>query len=108
MGQMKNIEFEKVVNLADLVEYRPSQVVSRTLAQNDSGSITLFSFDAGEAISTHENVKDALVTILDGRGKVTIGGTEYFLEKGQSIVMPATIPHAVEAPEPFKMLLLIA
>ena len=108
MGQMKNIEFEKAVNLGDLVEYRPGQVVSRTLAQNDSGSVTLFSFAEGEAISTHENVKDALVTILDGRGKITIGGKEHFVEKGQSIVMPANVPHALEAVEPFKMLLVIA
>jgi Uncharacterized conserved protein, contains double-stranded beta-helix domain len=108
MGQLKNIEFETVLELTELVEYQPSQVVSRTLVQSDAGSVTLFSFDQGEAISTHENVKDALVTILDGRGKITIGGKDYELEKGQSIVMPANIPHALEAVKPFKMLLIVA
>ena len=105
---MKNIEYAKVVNLAELVEYQPKQVVSRTLAQSDAGSVTLFSFDAGEAISSHENDRDAMVTILDGKGKITVGGVDHELKKGQTIVMPARVPHALEAIEPFKMLLVVA
>lgn len=108
MRQLKNIDFEKVLDLGDLVEYRPGQVVSRTLAQSDSGSLTLFSFAKGEAISSHENDKDAMVTVLDGRGKITVGGKDYDVEKGKTIVMPANVPHALEAVEQFKMLLIVA
>ena len=107
MGRMKNIEFETVLELGDLVEYREGQVVSRTLVQNDEGSVTLFSFAKGEAISTHENVNDALVTVLDGKGKITVGGRDHEVAKGRSIVMPANVPHALEAVEPFKMLLIV-
>ncbi|HOJ48525.1 MAG TPA: cupin domain-containing protein [Bacillota bacterium] len=107
MKIMKNIEPETVLNLSDLVAYQPGQVVSRTLAQNKAVSITLFSFDKGEEISAHKSTGDALVCILDGTADITIGETKHRLIKGQSIVMPAGIPHALEAPEPFKMLLTV-
>ncbi|BBB91435.1 DNA-binding transcriptional repressor PuuR [Methylomusa anaerophila] len=70
-------------------------------------SITLFAFDKGEEISTHESHGDALVYILDGSASITIGGKAYALEAGQSVVMPAGIPHAVEAAAQFKMLLVV-
>lgn len=107
MNIMKNITPETVLNLTDLVEYQPGQVVSRTLAQNKAVSITLFSFDKGEEISSHKSTGDALVCILDGAADITIGGSQYHLTKGQSIVMPTGIPHALQAPEPFKMLLTV-
>ena len=82
-------------------------MISRTLAQNDALSITLFSFDKGEEISTHTASGDALVTCLDGVGRITIDGVAYEFTAGQSIVMPAGHPHAVFGPEQFKMLLVV-
>lgn len=80
---------------------------AKTLAQNEHVSVTLFSFDKGEEISTHESGGDAFVTCLDGVGKVTIDGVEYILHEGESIVMPAKHPHAVYGEEQFKMLLVV-
>ena len=107
MPYIKNIEHEKVVDLAGEVEYMPGQVVSKTLAQNDAVSVTLFAFDKDEEISTHESGGDAFVTCLDGVGRITIDGEEYQLHEGESIVMPAKHPHAVYGQEQFKMLLVV-
>ena len=104
---MKNISKAEVLVLKDQVAYQEGQVVSRTLAQNDAVSVTLFSFDKDEEISTHESGGDALVTCLDGVGKITIDGTAYLLHEGESIVMPAGHPHAVYGEEQFKMLLTV-
>ena len=82
-------------------------MVSKTLAQNDAVSITLFSFDKGEEISTHQSGGDAFVTCLDGVGKIPIDGVDYLLHEGESIVMPAGHPHAVYGQEQFKMLLVV-
>lgn len=89
------------------MSYQEGQIVSRTLVQNAAISITLFVFEASEEISSHESKGDALVTILDGNGVITIDQKEYELSTGQSIVMPAGIPHAVKAASPFKMLLIV-
>ncbi len=107
MSGMKNIEKAEVMVLKEQVAYQAGQVVSKTLAQNDHVSVTLFSFDKGEEISTHESKGDAFVTCLDGKGKITIDGKEYILQEGQSIVMPAGHPHAVFGEEQFKMLLVV-
>ena len=104
---MKNINKSEVLILKDQIAYQERQVVSKTLAQNSAVSVTLFSFDRGEEISTHESGGDAFVTCLDGVGKITIDGTEYFLHEGESIVMPAEHPHAVFGEEQFKMLLVV-
>lgn len=104
---MKNIDKAAVLSLKDQVAYQPGQVVSRTLAQNAAVSVTLFSFDKGEEISTHQSPGDALVTCLDGVGKITIDGEEYVLREGESIVMPAQHPHAVFGQEQFKMMLVV-
>ena len=104
---IKNMPREEVVALADLVQIQPGQVVSRTLAQNDAVSVTLFSFAKGEEISTHESGGDAMVTCLDGVGRITIDGVEHILHEGESIVMPARHPHAVYGQEQFKMLLVV-
>ena len=104
----KNIEKEKKLNLADLVDYSTGQVVSKTLVQNSAVSMTLFSFDKGEEISSHSAGGDAMVTVLDGKGKFTFGGTEYILEKGETLIMPKGIPHAVFGIEKFKMQLTVS
>ncbi len=104
---LKNINLAEALELKDLVSYQDGQIVSRTLVQNGAVSITLFAFDTGEEISAHESKGDALVTILDGNGVITIDQKEYELSTGKSIVMPAGIPHAVKAASPFKMLLTV-
>ena len=104
---LKNIEIEKVLDMADMVVYQPGQIVSRTLVQNKAVSITLFAFDGGEEISTHESSGDALVYVLDGQAQLIIGGREHIAAAGQTVVMPAGVPHAVAAPERFKMLLVV-
>lgn len=107
MAGYKNIEKSTPLNLAQLVDYQDGQVVSKTLVQNDAVSMTLFAFDKGEEISTHESGGDAFVTCLDGVGKITIDGQEHLLHEGESIVMPAGHPHAVLGQERFKMLLVV-
>ena len=104
----KNIEKEKKLHLVDLVEYQAGQVVSKTLVQNDAVSMTVFSFDKGEEISSHAAGGDAMVTVLDGKGKFTVGGVEYILEKGETLIMPKGIPHAVFGLEQFKMQLIVS
>ena len=107
MEKMKNISETEVLTLREQVAYQPGQVVSRTLAQNSAVSVTLFSFDKGEEISTHASGGDAFVTCLDGVGRITIDGEEFLLHQGESIVMPAGHPHAVYGQEQFKMLLVV-
>lgn len=97
----------KILTLKEQISYQSGQVVSKTLAQNSALSVTLFSFDRGEEISTHESGADAFVTCLDGVGKITIDGADYLLREGESIVMPAGHPHAVYGEERFKMLLVV-
>ena len=104
---MKNIDQAQVLTLKEQVSYQKGQVVSRTLAQNSAVSVTLFAFDKGEKISTHESGGDAMVVCLDGVGRITIDGKNYELHEGESIVMPARHPHAVYGQEQFKMLLVV-
>ncbi len=102
---IKNIVSSEPHNLSELVDYEEGRVVSRTFAQNEFLSLTLFSFDAGEGLSTHTAPGDAMVHILDGEAVVTVGGKEMTVRKGQVVVMPADIPHSVTAVKRFKMLL---
>ena len=107
MSGMKNIPKNERMTLASQIDYQPGQVVSKTLAQNNAVSLTLFSFEKGEEISTHESGGDAFVTCLDGTGEITIDGVKYELHEGESIVMPAKHPHAVYGKEQYKMLLVV-
>lgn len=104
----KNINKKEILELKNLVEYQDGQVISKTLVQNELVSVTVFSFDKGEEISTHASGGDAMVTVLDGKGRFTISGDVYYLEKGQTIIMPKDVPHAVYGEEQFKMLLVIS
>jgi len=104
---MKNIEASKVLNLSELVDYAPGQVVSKTIAQIPTVSITLFALDKGEGISTHTTAGDAMVQILDGEAEITIGDEVFNLKAGETIIMPYGIPHGLEARERFKMLLTV-
>ena len=104
---MKNYDIATVLTMKEQVAYQPGQVVSKTLAQNDAVSVTLFAFDKGEEISTHESGGDALVLCLDGEGRITVDGVEHILHEGESTLMPARHPHAVSGQERFKMLLVV-
>ena len=104
----KNIEKQKLLKLKDQVEYQKGQVVSKTLVQNELVSVTIFSFDKGEEISTHVAGGDALVTVLEGTGKFIIGGEVFILNEGESVIMPKDIPHSVFGEEQFKMLLVVS
>ena len=104
---IKNIDFSVALTLADLVTYQPGQVVSKTLAQNTAVNITLFAFDEGEEISSHESNGDAMIIALDGEGDITIGSEKHRVKAGETIVMPAKTPHAVFAAQPFKMFLIV-
>ena len=104
---IKNIDFSTVINMEGLVEYQDGTVVSRTLAQGKPMSMTLFAFDKGEEISSHSAGGDALVYILDGEAEVQIDGKLFNVKKGETIVMPANIPHGLTAVERFKMMLVV-
>jgi quercetin dioxygenase-like cupin family protein len=104
---LKNIDLATPLSLAALVTYQEGQIVSRTLVQNRAVSLTLFAFDTNEEISSHESKGDAMVQVLDGKAQITVGEGVYFLTAGETVVMPAGVPHALEAVEPFKMLLTV-
>ena len=104
----KNIEKQKKISLKDLVEYQEGQVVSKTLVQNSLVSMTIFSFDKGEEISTHAAGGDAMVTVLEGTGRFTVGGEVFILTEGETLIMPKDIPHAVYGEERFKMQLIVS
>jgi quercetin dioxygenase-like cupin family protein len=105
--RLKNIEMSKIIKLEDEINYQKGQVVSKTLVQNKNMSMTLFSFDKGEEISAHSSDGDAMVTVLDGTGKFTVEDKDYILSKGETIVMPNQVSHAVYGEEQFKMLLTV-
>lgn len=104
----KNIAKKEKITLADQIEYQAGQVVSKTLVQNDKVSMTLFSFDKGGEISTHAAAGDAMVTVLDGTGRFTVGGEVFILNAGETLIMPKDIPHAVYGEEKFKMQLVVS
>ncbi len=104
----KNIAKQKVLQLKDLVAYQDGQVVSKTLVQNNQVSMTIFSFDQGEEISTHAAGGDAMVTVLEGVGRFTVGGEVFILHEGETLIMPKDIPHAVYGEERFKMQLVVS
>lgn len=104
----KNIQKQTALKLRDLVAYQEGQVVSKTLVQNDYVSMTIFSFDKGEEISTHASGGDAMVTILEGTGRFTVDGQVFILTEGETLIMPKDIPHAVYGEEQFKMQLTVS
>ena len=104
----KNIDKQVKLELKDLVAYQDGQVVSKTLVQNDFVSMTIFSFDKGEEISTHAAAGDAMVTVLEGKGRFTVADDVFYLEAGETLVMPKDIPHAVFGEERFNMQLIVS
>lgn len=107
MAYIKNLEHDKVLPLAGEVSVQKGQIVSKTLAQNKAVSVTLFAFSKGEEIGTHDSAGDAMVQVLEGTGRFTVGEKEHLLKAGDALVMPAGIPHAVYGEEDFKWILTV-
>jgi quercetin dioxygenase-like cupin family protein len=95
------------VELANLVAYQDGGVVSRTLVKKNGGTVTVFAFDQGQALSEHTAPFDAIVQVLDGEVELVIGGKKVPAKAGQTVLMPSGIPHAVNATTKFKMLLIM-
>lgn len=97
----------RAVKLAELIEYQENAVVSRTVIDRKTGTVTLFAFDRGQGLSEHTAPFDALVYLVDGEARVTISGTALPVKAGEMVIMPANQPHALKAITPFKMLLVM-
>ena len=97
----------RVVRLADLADYSDGAIVSKTLVRNDSGTLTLFSFEEGQGLSEHTAPYDAVVTVLDGTAQIRIEGEPRTVREGETVLMPAHIPHMVQATSRMKMLLVM-
>ena len=96
-----------IVNLATALEYQERSVISRVLLKNAGGTITLFAFDEGEGLSEHKTPYDAFVTVIEGKTRIQIADSDHSLKPGDSLVLPANIPHTVDAVTKFKMLLIM-
>ena len=103
----RKVPAAKALDLAGLVDYAEGSVVSRTVAENDAGTLTLFAFDAGQGLSEHSAPFDAVVQVVDGEARLVIGGKSVRAAAGRLVVMPANVPHAVKAVKRFKMLLIM-
>ena len=99
------MEVSRVYKLKDHVEYSSDAIVSKTLLDHRTGTLTLFAFARGQGLSEHSAPFDAVVQIVEGRGEINISGKTFTPSEGEAIIMPANIPHSVSAPEQFKMLL---
>jgi quercetin dioxygenase-like cupin family protein len=103
--ELTPIEPASVMNFINLVEYSSNGVVSKKILQKSTGNVTLFSFDKDQQLSEHTAPFDAMVQVLEGESRISINKQSYNLKAGESIIMPANIPHAVYATSKFKMLL---
>lgn len=96
-----------VLNIQDMIEYQEGSIVSRTLIDKPTGTVTLFAFSAGQGLSEHTAPFDAMVHIVDGAAEIMISGKKYDVKSGEMIIMPANAPHALNANEKFKMMLIM-
>jgi quercetin dioxygenase-like cupin family protein len=102
-----DVKNPEIIDLVNSLSYQSGSVVSKVFLKKPSGNITLFAFDKGEGLSEHTAPFDAFVQMLDGEAEITIGGKPYNLKEGESIIMPAEVPHALKAVSPYKMLLVM-
>lgn len=105
MNNQNSSQIPEVMQLSNLVDYQTGSVVSRTIIKKEKGTLTLFAFDKGEALSEHTAPFDAFVYIVDGEAQVTIENKSYQLLAGEALILPANRPHSVKAIKRFKMLL---
>jgi len=101
----QTFKHSEIVNFANTIDYSKDGIVSKRIIQKPVGNVSLFSFDKGQQLSEHTAPFDALIQVLEGNAEIVINGNPYVLSAGQAIIMPANIPHAVNAKEQFKMLL---
>ena len=99
------MQYSKALTLKEHVQYAEDSIVSKTIINKKTGTITLFAFDKGQKLSEHTTPFDALVQIVDGQAELIVGGETVLVSEGQIAVMPADVPHAVNAHKQFKMLL---
>jgi len=97
----------KALSLITMVDYQVGSIVSRTVIDKSSGTLTLFAFDKGQGLSEHTAPFDALVLVFDGEAEVTISGKPQLVKKGEMVIMPANAPHALRALNRFKMMLVM-
>ena len=97
----------KVEKLKDMIDYQEGSVVSKTIIDKQTGTVTLFAFSQGQGLSEHTAPFDALVYVIDGEAEIIISGTSHQLESGEMIIMPANEPHSLNASEQFKMMLVM-
>jgi len=97
----------QAIKLTDLVDYQVGSVVSRTIIDKKTGTLTLFAFGKGQGLSEHTAPFDALVYLLDGEAEITISGKTLYLKEGEMVIMPANEPHALKAIKNFKMILVM-
>lgn len=102
-----SVKAAEVKHLVDLLQYQDESIVSRVLLKNAGGTVTLFAFDAGEGLSEHTAPFDALVVAVEGEAEIDIADQSYRVREGETITLPANIPHAVRAAARFKMLLVM-
>jgi quercetin dioxygenase-like cupin family protein len=106
---MNNLDTFKgrAIGLAGEVDYAAASVVSKTILDKKTGTLTLFAFDEGQGLSEHTSPYDATVQVVDGTAELTVGGAPHRVQAGQLFIMPANVPHSVRAVERFKMLLIM-
>jgi len=104
---MKINNLSKIFKINDLVNYQEGSIVSKTVLNEDNGTITLFGFDEGQSLSEHTAPFDALLYIIDGKAEIIISGKKYLLNKDEFIIMPKNEPHAVNSINKFKMMLIM-
>jgi quercetin dioxygenase-like cupin family protein len=105
--ETKNELTSEAINSAEFIQYSDGSIVSKQLIKKDTGTITLFAFEKGQSLSEHTAPFDAFIQIVDGKAECIIGGNPVIVSKGEFIIMPANIPHAVNAVEKFKMLIVM-
>ena len=94
-----------VYDVSESIKYQENSIVSKTVIDEEPGTVTLFAFDEGQSLSEHSAPHEAMVHVIDGAGEYKIGGETHRVEEGEMIIMPASVPHSVRAPEKFKMVL---
>ena len=107
MAYIEKLEHNKVLDLKKIVPIEEEQMLSKTLVQRDDLGMTIFSLDKGQEIGRHSSPGDAMVNVLSGVARITIADDDYIVKAGESIVMPAEVPHALYAEEAFQMLLIV-
>lgn len=97
----------KVFSPSELLDYQDGGIVSRSVLDGEGGSVTLFTFDAGQSLSEHKAPFNALVVALEGEAEFTVGGVRHRLSPGLMLVMPANVPHSMKAEKRFRMMLVM-